>query len=49
VFCAAEMHDARGVLLASSRCTQVILPNAGPFGRQGAADSSGAPPEDARG
>jgi uncharacterized protein (TIGR00369 family) len=49
VFCAAEMRDASGALLASSRCTQVILPNAGPFGRDGAADSSGAPPEDARG
>ncbi len=49
VFCAAEMHDAQGVLLASSRCTQVVLPNAGPFGRLDAADDSGAPPEDARG
>jgi uncharacterized protein (TIGR00369 family) len=48
-FCAAEMHDADGMLLASSRCTQVVLPNAGPFGRHGAADASGAPPEDARG
>lgn len=49
VFCAAEMHDASGSLLASSRCTQVVLPDAGPFGRHGAADGSGAPPEDARG
>jgi uncharacterized protein (TIGR00369 family) len=49
VFCAAEMRDADGAALASSRCTQVVLPNAGPFGRHGAADSSGAPPEDARG
>ena len=49
VFCAAEMYDADGALLAMSRCTQVVLPNAGPFGRHGAADSSGAPPEDARG
>ncbi|PZR79303.1 MAG: hypothetical protein DLM65_11110 [Candidatus Aeolococcus gillhamiae] len=49
VFCAAEMHDAAGALLASSRCTQVVLPNAGPFGRRGVADDSGAPPEDARG
>jgi uncharacterized protein (TIGR00369 family) len=48
-FCAAEMHDAEGVLLATSRCTQVVLPNAGPFGRHGAADADGAPPEDARG
>lgn len=49
VFCAAEMYDAGGALLASSRCTQVVLPNAGPFGRRDSADSSGAPPEDARG
>ena len=49
VFCGAEMHDADGVLLAMSRCTQVVLPNTGPFGRAGSADSSGAPPEDARG
>jgi acyl-coenzyme A thioesterase PaaI-like protein len=49
VFCAAEMHDAGGVLLATSRCTQVVLPDAGPFGRHGAADDTGAPPEDARG
>ncbi len=49
VFCAAEMHDGDGVLLATSRCTQVVLPDAGPFGRQAAADGSGAPPEDARG
>jgi uncharacterized protein (TIGR00369 family) len=49
VFCAAEMRDADGALLASSRCTQVILPDAGQFGRHGAVDRSGAPPEDARG
>jgi uncharacterized protein (TIGR00369 family) len=49
VFCAAEMCDADGRLLATSRCTQVVLPDAGPFGRHGAADDSGAPPEDARG
>jgi uncharacterized protein (TIGR00369 family) len=49
VFCAADMHDAGGNLLATSRCTQVVLPNAGPFGRQGGEDDSGAPPEDARG
>ncbi len=49
VFCAAEMHDGEGVLLASSRCTQVVLPDAGPFGRAAPFDGSGAPPEDARG
>ncbi len=49
VFCAAEMHGADGALLASSRCTQVVLPDAGPFGRLGGVDSSGAPPDDARG
>jgi uncharacterized protein (TIGR00369 family) len=49
VFCAAEMSDAAGVLLATSRCTQVVLPDSGQFGRHGAADRGGAPPEDARG
>jgi uncharacterized protein (TIGR00369 family) len=49
VFCAADMQDADGALLASSRCTQVVLPNAGSFGRHMAADTTGAPPEDARG
>ena len=49
VFCSAELHAADGVLLAASRCTQVVLPNAGPFGRQGAATDGDAPPEDARG
>ncbi|MGH7721518.1 MAG: PaaI family thioesterase [Candidatus Dormibacteria bacterium] len=49
VFCAAEVRDPDGAVLAMSRCTQIILPNAGPFGRHGAADGSGAPPQDARG
>ena len=49
VFCSAEMHDTDSRVLATSRCTQVILPNQGPYGRYGAADASGAPPEDARG
>ncbi|MEO8888248.1 MAG: PaaI family thioesterase [Jatrophihabitantaceae bacterium] len=26
VFCAGELHDADGVLLAAGRCTQVLLP-----------------------
>ena len=49
VFCAAEMSDAGGALLATSRCTQVVLPDSGQFGRQVAVDRGGAPPEDARG
>jgi uncharacterized protein (TIGR00369 family) len=49
VFCSAEMRDAEDTLLAASRCTQVVLANEGPFGRYLPADSSGAPPEDARG
>lgn len=49
VFCAAELRDAADRLLATSRCTQVVLPNSGPFGRRFPPDSSGAPPEDARG
>ena len=49
VFCAAEMRGPDGVVLAASRCTQLVLPDSGPFGRLGAPDASGAPPEDARG
>ena len=49
VFCAAELRSADDRLLATSRCTQVVLPNAGPFGRMEAADKDGAPPQDARG
>jgi uncharacterized protein (TIGR00369 family) len=33
VFCAAELLDADGLLLATSRCTQVVLPVDGPAGR----------------
>jgi uncharacterized protein (TIGR00369 family) len=33
VFCAAELLDADGVVLAAGRCTQVILPKDGPAGR----------------
>lgn len=33
VFCAAELLDAHGNLLAASRCTQVVLPIDGPAGR----------------
>lgn len=36
IFCAAELCDADGDVLAASRCTQVVLPNDGPAGRYGA-------------
>ena len=49
VFCAAEMYDTQGQLLAGSRCTQVVLPNSGPFGRHASGHDGGMPPEDARG
>ena len=49
VFCTAELRGPDQALCATSRCTQVILPNSGPFGRTFAADPDGAPPDDARG
>jgi len=49
VFCCAELHDAAGALLATSRCTQVVLPADGPAGRYEPASPDGAPPADARG
>jgi uncharacterized protein (TIGR00369 family) len=54
VFCAAELHDAAGLLLAASRCTQVVLPADGIAGRHeplsgGTNTSDGGPPMDARG
>jgi len=33
VFCAGELCDAEGTLLATSRCTQVVLPSGGRAGR----------------
>jgi uncharacterized protein (TIGR00369 family) len=30
IFCAADLHDPSGEVLASARCTQVILPAEGP-------------------
>lgn len=33
VFCAAELFDAGGTVLAASRCTQVVLPADGPAAR----------------
>lgn len=41
VFCAAELYDAGGRLLATSRCTQVVLPADGGAGRYSASDSDG--------
>jgi uncharacterized protein (TIGR00369 family) len=54
VFCAAELHrgESTGELLATSRCTQVVLPATGRAGRYdsaGAEGDDGAPPQDARG
>ena len=49
VFCEAQLTDADGLLLAASRCTQVVLPADGAAGRYGPPDAEGAPPEDARG
>jgi uncharacterized protein (TIGR00369 family) len=58
VFCSAELFDADGTLLATSRCTQVVLPASGPAGRSipsnardgaGGTDGVGDPPQDARG
>jgi uncharacterized protein (TIGR00369 family) len=49
VFCAAEMTDDAGVVLASSRCTQVVMPAGGRAGRYGEPAADGAPPDDARG
>lgn len=54
VFCAAELHrgETKGELLATSRCTQVVLPAEGRAGRPdvaGADAGDGAPPDDARG
>ena len=49
VFCAAELTDDAGVVLANSRCTQVVLPAAGRAGRYEQAKDDGAPPDDARG
>jgi len=47
VFCAADLHDAEGKLLATSRCTQVVLPAEADGGR---AEPPGlTPPTDGRG
>jgi uncharacterized protein (TIGR00369 family) len=49
VFCEGQLHDEDGVLLAASRCTQVVLPASGPAGRYDDPNEDGSPPEDARG
>lgn len=49
VFCAADLYDVDDVLLATSRCTQVVLPADGQAGRYEPAKESGEPPADARG
>jgi len=49
VFCAAELRDAAGALMATSRCTQVVLPAGGSAGRYGPPGSGDEPPMDARG
>lgn len=41
VFCAAELRDDSGTLLATSRCTQVVLPAEGPAGRYDPPESGG--------
>lgn len=52
VFCAAELYDESGTLLAASRCTQVLLPDTGAAGRYREPGHTGAedgPPLDGRG
>ena len=49
VFCEARMYDGAGVMLATSRCTQVVLPADGVAGRYDAPSPDGSPPQDARG
>lgn len=49
VFCEAQLIDDAGLLLAVSRCTQVVLPADGSAGRYDEPAADGAPPEDARG
>ena len=52
VFCEAQLHDDAGVLLAASRCTQVVLPADGSAGRytgEGRATSDQPAVEDGRG
>lgn len=52
IFCAAELHAGEikgGDVLATSRCTQIVLPGSGRAGRYDAPAPDGAPPDDGRG
>lgn len=49
VFCSAQLVDAEGTLLATSRCTQIVLPAQGPAGRAVPSGVDPGPPQDARG
>jgi uncharacterized protein (TIGR00369 family) len=49
VFCASELRDDAGQVVATGRCTQVVLPADGRAGRYETYQDSGAPPDDARG
>jgi uncharacterized protein (TIGR00369 family) len=49
VFCSADLVDADGLLLATSRCTQIVMPADGLAGRHGPPEVDGGPPRDARG
>ena len=49
VFCAGQLRDAEGTLLAESRCTQAVLPADGRAGRLEPSPADGSPPADARG
>src|SRR5579875_1126821 len=51
VFCAAELYagETKGDLLATSRCTQIVLPAEGRAGRYDDSGADGSPPDDARG
>jgi hypothetical protein len=49
VFCEARLYDDADVLLATSRCTQVVLPADGVAGRYDGPSPDGSPPQDARG
>lgn len=49
VFCEAQLFDDQEVLLAVSRCTQVVLPADSRAGRYDEPAADGAPPKDARG
>ena len=47
--CEYRLRNAAGEIVATSRCTQVVLPAAGRAGRYEKYAEDGAPPDDARG